>query len=392
MKKTLSIIIFFLAVLTHAMAQNIADDKRVVITDAEGNVHAFATNSLERLSFDNVGDVSVALSERSKTSYSISVSLTKPDNCSRYQLAVWPASLSVTDTVAYIQANYRKELAVSSQQELTSLNGGTKYIIAVLAYDKYDIASNITAIAVTTAPVEQQAAPKIGDILYSDGTWSSQLNKKKTAVAIIFNIGTSEADSTNGWKNGYAMALKNSGERKAWATVEGNLQSGRQDYVSSDTSLTHPGYMADLDGYTETRALLANTSTTFPAAESATSYPVVAPEKSSGWYLPSVGQWIKILINLGGLSATPHRYSSSNAFWDYNARTFVSTINSKLRNASEDADVFESDDIYYWTSTEYGSATAYEMRVNYEEDGIDVDPWMKVYGFSSCRIRPVIAF
>lgn len=391
MKKILSIIIFFMVALT-AMAQNIAADKRVVITDAEGNVHAFATNSLARLSFDNVGDVSVALSGISKTSYSITVSLAKPDACSRYQFAIWPASLSVADTVAYIQANYKKELTVSSQQELTSLNGSTKYIVAALAYDKYDIASDVTTIAVTTSPAEQLAAPKVGDILYSDGTWSTKLNKKKSAIGIVFNIGTSKTDSINGWKNGYAMALKNSGERKAWATQEGNLQSGRKDYVSADTSLTHPGYMSDLDGYTETHALLANVSASFPAAESATSYPVTVPMTSSGWYLPSVGQWIRILVNLGGLSATPHRYSASNAFWDYCSRTFISTINTKLANVSEDADKFESDDIYYWTSTEYGSATAYEMHINYEEDGIDVDSYMKTYGFPSCRVRPVIAF
>ncbi len=373
-------------------AQNIAADKRVVITDAQGNVHAFATNSLARLSFDNVGDVSVALSEVSKTSYSVTVSMAKSDACTRYQVAVWPATAVVTDTVAYIQANSRKELNASAQQELTSLNGATKYIVAALAYDKYNIASSITAIAVTTAAKEQMAAPKVGDILYSDGTWSTKLNRKKTAIAIVFNVGTSNADSIKGWKNGYAMALKNSGQKKAWATAEGNLQSGRQDYVSADTSLTNPGYMVDLDGYSETQALLTNTSATFPAAESATGYAVTAPEATSGWYLPSVGQWVKILVNLGGLSATPHRYSASTAFWDYCSRTFISAINAKLTAVSDDVDKFESDDIYYWTSTEYGSATAYEMHVNYEEDGIDVDSWMKTYGFQSCRVRPVIAF
>lgn len=380
-----------MTVLT-AAAQNIAADKRVVITDTQGNVHAFATNSLTRLSFDNVGDVSVALSEMAKTSYSVTVSITKSDACTRYQVAVWPATTAVTDTVAYIQANSRKELNASAQQEFTSLNGATKYIVAVLAYDKYDIASNTTAIEVTTAATEQMTAPKVGDILYSDGTWSTKLNRKKTAIAIVFNVGTSKTDSIKGWKNGYAMALKNSGQKKAWATAEGNLQSGRQDYVSADTSLTNPGYMADLDGYTETQALLANSSATFPAAESATGYAVAAPETTSGWYLPSVGQWVKILVNLGGLSATPHRYSASTAFWDYCSRTFISAINAKLTAVSDDVDKFESDDIYYWTSTEYGSATAYEMHVNYEEDGIDIDSWMKTYGFQSCRVRPVIAF
>lgn len=391
MKKILSIIILLAAVMTVG-AQNVASDKRVVITDAHGGVHAFATNSLSRLSFDNVGDVSVGLSEVSKTSYSITVKATKPDACTRYQIAVWRASTAVSDTVAFIQSNYQKELTASSQQELTSLLGGTDYVVAALSYDKYNIASNVTAIRVTTSPAEQLAAPKVGDIYYSDGTWSSQLNKKKTAIAIVFNVGTTKNDSLYGYKNGYAMALKNSGSRLAWSTTQASLQSGRQDYVSADTSITHPGYIADLDGLKETCDLLANTSATFPAVESACNYPVVAPEMSSDWYLPSVGQWIKILVNLGGLSATPHRYSSSNAYWDYCSRTFVSTINNKLSIFADDADKFDNDDIYYWTSTEYGSATAYEMHVNYEEDGIDIDSWIKTYGFSSSRVRPVIAF
>lgn len=377
-----------------AKAQNIASDKRVVITDTEGGVHAFATKDLARLSFDKVGDASVTISEVSKTSYSITVSLTRPADCARYQVAIWQASETVTEPSKYIADNYKKEGSASGMVELTSLNAATDYVVGVLAYDKYGIASAVTTLNITTSAQEQLAAPKAGDILYSDGTWSTKINHKKTPVAIVFNVGTSAKDSLNGWTHGYAMALKNCGKQLAWSTSEGNYQGGGSEYVSEDTSSVNIGYMRDLDGYSETQTLVSNTVYTFPAAQAAVAYSAAKPAGSSGWYLPSVGQWVKILVNLGGMTSVPSRYSTQNAYWDYCSRSFVSAINEHLDKLADDADVekFDGEDIYYWSSTEYGSATAYEMHVNYEEDGIDVDSWIKTYGFSSCRVRAVIAF
>ena len=63
----------------------------------------------------------------------------------------------------------------------------------------------------TNATVSEYYGPKIGDIFYSDGSYSSSLVSGKTPVAIVFSTTTSAADKAKGFMHGYAMALKNAG-------------------------------------------------------------------------------------------------------------------------------------------------------------------------------------
>jgi NAD(P)H-nitrite reductase len=62
-----------------------------------------------------------------------------------------------------------------------------------------------------------------------------------------------------------------------------------------------------MDGYTETH-LINNTytisPTNYPVFYYALNYNVATPQGSSGWYLPSIGQWYSVIVNLGKVPTT----------------------------------------------------------------------------------------
>ena len=139
----------------------------------------------------------------------------------------------------------------------------------------------------------------VGDYLFSDGTWGSLVGNdlgSATPIAVIFSKTTSTTDSTNGWTHGYAMALKDASTSAAWGSAATRLTGF---YINTAAEM-----IADKDGYTHTQYV---NSSIYPAPyAAATTYQstVSAPSSTSGWYLPSIGQWFDICVNLGKMSAT----------------------------------------------------------------------------------------
>ena len=247
---------------------------------------------------------------------------------------------------------------------------------------------------------------QVGDILYSDGSLSHQsqsLLSGKTPVAIVF-MATTNANSpvtttkdrqaNANWKHGYAMALKNvhsSGSTFGtykWATNSNSDVSG----IPNTSTSTWQTSSSDMDGYTNTTYL---NSTAYPAGYAAkTTYAsqATAPSNSSGWFLPSTGQWYNILVNLGGMSATPQ----TAVRWNNASSTAASNLNSKLSKVgSGNYDAFSSSSEYYrsnryWSSSESNSSIVYNadfsgygnMMYFASGDG-------KMYTY---YVRPVLAF
>lgn len=137
---------------------------------------------------------------------------------------------------------------------------------------------------------------KIGDIYYCDGTWSSTLRGKKEPLGIVFHAGKHEKDSQNyngkpGSVKGYVVALNDadaSSERAAFGS-------------GADIS----GFDTDTEkftGYERTQTMKGATgfsSETHRAVWQAVNHTPAAPEGSSGWYLPSLGEWNVLWQNYG---------------------------------------------------------------------------------------------
>ena len=162
---------------------------------------------------------------------------------------------------------------------------------------------------------------KIGDYFYSDGTWSDGgLRKRyedgsmgtadpkpapeegKTVVGIVFQtdpsrIGAKEKEKLGAGKaHGLVVSVKNAATGPEWGSY------------SMDEGVTKCNTKADnyndIGGYGNCEHIRANRGNfdNYPAFKAADDYNKTCPvpATTTGWYLPSSGQWWDILQNLGG--------------------------------------------------------------------------------------------
>ena len=199
----------------------------------------------------------------------------------------------------------------------------------------------------TTQPVV------IGDYLFIDGTWGTLAdNPNKTAIAVIFSTTTSSTDQKNGWTHGYAMAL-NSVDAK-WSASGQNENLPKYD-------VTKMLDKDDKDGYTQTQTIVTSgklgfSKTNYPAFWEAINYSVAAPKNTSGWFLPSCGQFCDLITNLGKgtMNQTFLICKSTNPI--------VENLNQYFKKGTN----FNEDDIYWltgqWISGSMGTVIVFNMN------------------------------
>ncbi len=227
--------------------------------------------------------------------------------------------------------------------------------------------------------------PEIGEYYYSDGTFGTSASPSgKTVIGVIFSNSTSTTDKSHGWTHGYAMAVKDAMKAVVW---------GPNDV---DTPLPNGSGLSDMDGYTNTQIIKNNyaiSTSNYPAFYYALNYGVTAPNNSSGWYLPSCGQWYQFAIALGGRS-------SSQTTWTGQAIATANSINNYLNNISGSEPFYydTSANYWFWSSTEddAGISGIFQMLAG---DAL-INSAIKNYPFSSDsysatyggQVRPAIAF
>ena len=176
------------------------------------------------------------------------------------------------------------------------------------------------------------------------------------------------------------------------------------------------------DGYSETQAIKNNrtlSTSSYPAFYYALNYGTsnesettayTAPKGSSGWFLPSVGQWWDILTNLGQM---PTKVTGGGIGWchwdkgddttgkdtnDYpfvcalninNYLTSISTYSSKHSYRYGTPISFSDNSEYYWSSSGYNKDCSFATGFNHNGPmSLSGD-----YGKSTgSRVRPVLAF
>lgn len=211
-------------------------------------------------------------------------------------------------------------------------------------------AQKVVAKKVTFRAMDKTA--NIGDYLYNDGSWGPLVYyTDKYPVALIFSNYTSPTDRAKGYTHGYAVGLRDA----AWPTPWGpdNTDYPEADNLFEHISATAPlTMMKNLDGLTTCKTLnekylknytyenYYNHSGKKAAIPLAMEYggswwqhayePIPAvptPQGTSGWYLPSVGQWYLMLANLSGLDPNKlqiARDNSGNVYslsWLFNSAT-----------------------------------------------------------------------
>lgn len=202
---------------------------------------------------------------------------------------------------------------------------------------------------------------KIGDYYYSDGTFSSHLDKSKTCVGVVFSLETTGIEKAHGWTHGQIVALEDAEDECGscvWGT-DGDLPAPHVFKEESVALQDQNGYLYTHSGYTN--------GDDFEAFKMARCYSISLPTCTSGWYLPSLGQWRDILTNLGKITVTDDVFSFD----------LVKTL----------------ENLYFLNiqSTDYWSSTAKDASNSW---GVSFFYYGCVYSFnrqSACRVRTVAA-
>lgn len=236
------------------------------------------------------------------------------------------------------EGKFLKDVLASSiyctRQSWKSVDNGYEII--------YQIKSDVTL----TSLFVDKSTPEIGSYYYDDGEWSTEW-WDRPCIGIVFKVGKNESDK-NSYPNlssvqGYVVALQDApGERKAFGSSA--------DISSFTTSIT------DFKGYAACQEMKEQSGfsiDTHWACYSALNYTPEAPAASSGWYLPSLGEWNALWQNFGtvkekfataGGSKMDKSYGfywsmskkdendSQPAFVDFGAWSSTASFSDKIRN------------------------------------------------------------
>ena len=307
-------------------------------------------------------------------------------------------------------------------------DGGTEKVLSPNYNYKVNVVINGKGSNSPTTPVDNSAATvnisaqnfvdadqttnvngtRIGDYVFSDGTWGPLENISAThyPIAVIFSNNPSATDIAKGYKHGYAIALASAGGQLTWAATGTQYVNHR---IRSEVATDFNAVLKDYDGRTETEALknaagdnftkenypsawyavnfgtdavnLTDNTDPTKAAESTTpSTAYKAPAGTSGWYLGSAGQYYLVALNLGGNITSDMTWNHSDANTDAddnNAQAQWNWIDgvseANLTKLNELFNAGKSDyttvvpmvwkantyDTWYWTSTEFSAGRAF---------------------------------
>ena len=206
--------------------------------------------------------------------------------------------------------------------------------------------------------------------------------QQKACIGIVYStdvsrIGTAATQALKkkgvSTPHGLVMALTNASERCQWGEYGKDENSGGADGApfKANTDKVYKMYK-NVDGYGETHWIIdtyGNDGTALPdtytafyhaslygTAERSTGQ-YAAPERTTGWFIPGMGQWRDILSNLGKIDLTNYRDDAGyQTYIPGAAPTVVANMNRYLEKIS-DATPFNMD-TYFWSSSEYNGGYA----------------------------------
>lgn len=288
--------------------------------------------------------------------------------------------------------------------DLTIASHGLTVESSVTDWTSESISGNATKYIGNVMPENAQ----IGDYYMNDGSLVSSTAtltdiQKAACIGIVFqtdvnriSAGAQAALKAKGvTPHGLVMALKNAkqdGEKNcAWSNDENNL-------VMNNQPLSLSGYYADINGYEKTYIVWEREDfnvSTFEAFHYMSRFGVenniteseAAPNNTTGWFMPSMGQWWDIITNLGKADLSSYQQGTSGYADIADIHTSVmeniNNILDKIGDGEYDAIV---SDIHYLTSSERAKNTVCRISFNGK---LSISATQKT---SKGLARPVLAF
>ncbi len=245
--------------------------------------------------------------------------------------------------------------------------------------------------------VKMNRIPTLGDLFYSDGSFSTTFEEGKTPIGVIAYVGT-DVFTENGvtlrdgtgtlQSHGLVLCLKNAAGGVVW----------RRNGMTEITDMTSEPFVDDtgdlkrtdhVSGYANTRFLAEkeNAETDYPAAFRAWNYSELpVPESTTGWFMPSIQQWVKIFTGLGGLNDSEITWQA----WIDRNRTSIQKFETAMAKAYA-FDKFPTYSYGLWSSSEAtaGGANIVMVNTSGSDIGIQFGYTNKVF---NAIVRPVLAF
>ena len=314
-----------------------------------------------------------------------------------YGSATYDVTLDDPATDIYVAIPQKSNKAVTLTA--TTADGNFSYEKSGITFEKgryYAIGVKMTRI------------PTLGDLYYSDGTFSMTLEAGKTPIGVIAYVGT-DAFTENGVtlrdgtttleSHGLVLGLKNIAhvmwrKRQSEGGPANVIDFSEEAIVNDRSDLLRT---TNVSGYANTKFLAEKTdaATNYPAAYQAWNYSVLtAPATTTGWFMPSMQQWVKILTALG-------RMSESDIVWQAWKDPSLTTIHN-LEAAMEKAgakgtayDGMSDDNRNYWSSSEsnagYATSIAIYPTISNNQQGLYIAGFTKWNNWNY-YVRPVLAF
>ena len=276
--------------------------------------------------------------------------------------------------------------------------------IAENEYRRFNVTyQDAPAAGVTVRPIE------VGDYYYADGNIVPNdftVVPTDGCIGIIFSTSTQNElalDGSTVCRNGYVLSLKNATGNAAGkeGTWDYSLWSSRPSDFAA-LGLTPVDYanmstiVGDNNGYTYTKCLLKAEAAAADGSnlkhaletygiEGMATEAYAAPQSSTGWFVPSVGQFISVVRNLGGMEDFDGSLKNDAGVFD--------NLNAALGRVGGVIDT-KTDHGKFWTSNvgtdETRSATGAYL-VELKESTGKCEVWVGKDD-QKYRIRPVLAF
>lgn len=286
------------------------------------------------------------------------------------------------------------------------------------AYKEY----NITVTSADIPEVEHTLA--IGDIFKSDGGLISQAelkspgitdDEKKECVGVVFQtyykgdgtskeltgrIGEAEINklrdvtgNASYLPHGLVMASKDASKASMWKTTNTG------DDVTTKNNVEQDAYddFSGLKNCNDVKSSYGN-YTSHPAFAAAASYSAKIPlDKTTGWFLPSMGQWVDIFDNLVGKTIIDAADKDNDpkylaSYWIKGISPQCSSKLDSYFSAIGNFDSFgwTSQQIqFFWSSSEYNASDAMTIFLNTDTNLCVNYNWGKMIPM---RVRSILAF
>lgn len=201
---------------------------------------------------------------------------------------------------------------------------------------------------------------KIGDYYYEDGTISSEMISGKKAVGVVFSVETSNNGFWSSGTHGQIVALTDiSANKMQWEAGE------LKDYDN------YPNFTWEnrIDAFDDNDGKKYNEEDLCPNINyECNGFLTDGVDGISSWYVPTVGQWKRIIENLGKTKV--------DKMLRFNAEIASRNLEKIKINPHR----------WYWTITEFDAENAWSIRVSSGEFGSRTNKKNEAY------VRPVANF